>query len=275
VAGFHEAGVIGLARPYVQGTSLATIIRERIAVLRGKTLWKRHPLATVTTGEYIERILPVLSRVVEVVALLHEKNLIHGGLKPSNILIDDVGGVWLTDWGFAHLVSPWGAFRLGARFRSSLTESWETVSPDLRPAAPGFVSPEEWSGATEPDLAIDVFSLGVTLYQSLTLALPYGPSAISTRRPPSPAPSAKAPAIPASLDPILLKALHTNRAQRYSSAVELWRDWKQALSDLRRGPPPTASKPTPARTFSALRSWIVRRFKDILRATWFRSRSGS
>src|SRR5205085_10049875 len=84
-----------------------------------------------------------------------------------------------------------------------------------------------------------LFSLGATLYQALTLELPYGragarPTAASPVRP-----SRRQPLLPPGLDPVLLKALAVRREDRFVSAEALQDDWRR----VRQGLPPRTRLP--------------------------------
>lgn len=77
--------------------------------------------------------------------------VLHGDLKPSNIMLDTTGRVWLIDFGLARHI---------AMRPSSLP------APDALVGSSGFTAPEQWRGQPEP--RSDIFSLGATLYTLLT-----------------------------------------------------------------------------------------------------------
>ena len=107
--------------------------------------------------------LKIAYRVADTMALAHARGILHRDLKPSNVMLvgDDVdSAVKLLDFGVARAV---GAMKLAVTVESAIIGS------------PGFMSPEAATGLAV-DGRTDVFSLGVTLYQMLTGALPFAPA---------------------------------------------------------------------------------------------------
>jgi eukaryotic-like serine/threonine-protein kinase len=209
-------GVPVLVMPFVEGRDLARILAERKAATEAPRPSGRRRDAHADR-EYLESVLPLLDQVVAAVAALHQAGVIHRDIKPSNILVDARGDVRLTDFGLA---------RLG--------QSPQMTAPGAAMGTPGFMSPEQWDGREDVDFRADVFGLGATLYQVLTLALPYGLARPGKDAPPARRPRASQPALPAGLDAVILKALEPDRRDRYASADVLREDWRQ----VRAGRPP-------------------------------------
>jgi serine/threonine protein kinase len=89
----------------------------------------------------------------------HEAGVVHRDVKPGNILVTPEGQAVVTDFGLARDES-------GAA--STLTESGDLLG------TPAYMSPEQVSGRRLPmDRRTDVWSLGVTLYECLTLRRPF------------------------------------------------------------------------------------------------------
>jgi serine/threonine protein kinase len=133
----------------------------------------------------------------------HRRSVIHGDVKPANILITSENRVKLTDFGMARLASHQGA-----------------DSPLL--GTPAYWCPEQIHGRAQ-DARSDLFSLGVVLYEMLTGISPFAGDSLqsvcnhilsSTPLPPS----RSNPSIPTSLDDIVASCLAKDPQQRIASA---------------------------------------------------------
>jgi serine/threonine protein kinase/lipopolysaccharide biosynthesis regulator YciM len=150
----------------------------------------------------------------------HEQGVVHRDVKPANLLIDAKGHLWVTDFGLAH-----------CQTEASLTLSGDLVGT-LR-----YMSPEQALGKRLPvDHRTDVFSLGATLYELLTLRPAFDGRdraeilrqiACDDPRPPR----RWDRAIPAELETIVLKALEKAPDGRYATAQELADDLRRWLED--------------------------------------------
>jgi serine/threonine-protein kinase len=151
----------------------------------------------------------VLDRAIDALMRLHQADVLHRDIKPSNILVDQHGDVWLTDFGLS-------------RFSGHAAAWAGTVG------TPGYMSPEQWDDQADVDGRADVFSLGVTAYQALTLELPYARKRITARTAVPAPPSKRNPLVTERLDAVIAKAIHPDRTQRYQSAAELKEAWERA-----------------------------------------------
>src|SRR5438876_5215655 len=140
----------------------------------------------------------------------HAQGVVHRDIKPSNLLVDARGDVWIADFGLARLGSDAGLTMTG------------DVMGTLR-----YMSPEQaLAKRTLIDQRTDIYSLGATLYELLTLE-PAFPGrdrqevlrqiAFEEPRPPRQLNSA----LPMELETIVLKAMAKNREERYETAQEL------------------------------------------------------
>jgi eukaryotic-like serine/threonine-protein kinase len=152
----------------------------------------------------------------------HAAGLVHSDVKPANILSDPVTGrAKVGDFGLARLQTGTpGISREG-----------------LLAGTPAYLSPEQARGETKPDPRSDIYSLGVTLYESLTGEPPFRgePHRIIDQvlndepRPPR----VFNDAVPRDLETICLKAMNKDASRRYTSAV----DFADDLHHFLRGEP--------------------------------------
>lgn len=210
-----------LVMPLVRGSDLGRILRDRAALRAGREVGRMHAWARLDDRQYFEQVLPVLDLVVSAVAALHREGVLHRDIKPSNVLIDEWGKPWLSDFGLARLEE----------------EGAGTVTGQGM-GTPGYMSPEQSAGAKDLDYRADLFGLGATLYQALTLELPYGKGRVKEHGPAPVAPSRRQPLLARDFDTVLLKSLERNRNDRYGSAIELQEDWQR----VRQGQLPRARR---------------------------------
>ncbi|MGE0709307.1 MAG: protein kinase [Planctomycetota bacterium] len=165
--------------------------------------------------------------VARAVAHAHERGVVHRDLKPDNVLVDAAGRARVTDFGLA--------WQEGA---DSLTASGATLG------TPHYMAPELLGlveGAAR-DPRVDVWSLGVLLYQALCLRLPFQAATMlelmsRVARPPE-APSREVAGLPGALETVCLRALRLQPGQRFADAGELAR----ALDVARASPPAPSSR---------------------------------
>jgi serine/threonine protein kinase/tetratricopeptide (TPR) repeat protein len=150
----------------------------------------------------------------------HQLGIVHRDIKPGNLLVDVRGNLWVTDFGLAHCQSQAG-----------LTMTGDLVGT-LR-----YMSPEQALAKRVPiDHRTDIYSLGATLYELLTLAPVFSGGdreellrQIAFEEPRKPRRLNKA--IPPELETIVLKALEKNPAERYATAQDLADDLGRWLKD--------------------------------------------
>ena len=150
----------------------------------------------------------------------HANDVLHRDVKPSNLLIDEKGHLWITDFGLARISGG-----------LDLTQTGEALG------TPRYMSPEQALGRRAPlDGRTDIYSLGATLYEILTLASPFPGDdrldlcAGSPQEEPIP-PRKIDPRIPVDLETIVLKAMAKAPADRYATAAELAADLGRFLDD--------------------------------------------
>ncbi|VTU02289.1 serine threonine protein kinase : Protein kinase family protein OS=Singulisphaera acidiphila (strain ATCC BAA-1392 / DSM 18658 / VKM B-2454 / MOB10) GN=Sinac_2100 PE=3 SV=1: Pkinase_Tyr [Gemmataceae bacterium] len=147
----------------------------------------------------------------------HRQGVLHRDVKPANLLLDPSGRVWVADFGLAKLVQSEG-----------LTASGEILGT-LQ-----YLPPESLGGAA--DERSDVYGLGATLYELLTLEAPYhtdSPAQLLKQLADADpvAPRQLNPAIPRDLETIVMKAMARDPGRRYATARDLARDLEAFLDD--------------------------------------------
>ena len=148
----------------------------------------------------------------------HHLGILHRDVKPANLLLDLTGSIWVTDFGLAKMESQ----------DHSITRSGEFIGT-LR-----YVAPEQLHG--KADARSDVYSLGLTLFELLTLQPAFADEPLGqimqrrTRELPR-KPRAINPMIPRDLETITLKACATDPAHRYQSAAEFAADLRRFVED--------------------------------------------
>ncbi|MGD8850077.1 MAG: serine/threonine-protein kinase, partial [Anaerolineales bacterium] len=161
----------------------------------------------------------IVRQIAEALQYAHDMDLVHRDVKPSNILLDEEGNAWLSDFGTARVLDA----------TANLTGSSLIGTPQ-------YMSPEQARGDPVTPLA-DVYALGVVLYQMSTGKLPFNaesPLAIAMKHAsePLPHPNAINPNLPEAISYVLIKALEKRPEDRYPSAIALSEAFQAALDDV-------------------------------------------
>jgi eukaryotic-like serine/threonine-protein kinase len=225
-----EAGVHYYAMQLIDGITLAELIAELGRMKEGRAAPAEAGRVTATSSirSSISTDSPAFSReaaklgVQAALALdhAHENGVLHRDIKPSNLMIDGTGHLWVADFGLA-------------RFQ---TDASLTVSGDILGTL-RYMSPEQALGNRGVvDQRTDVYSLGATLYELITLAPAFEGSnrqdllrKIAQDEPRRP--RALRPEVPLDLETIVLKAMAKDPASRYPTAGELALDLERFLDD--------------------------------------------
>lgn len=222
------------AMQFIEGHSLEEL-RKEIARLRqaGESLAQssishllgssEHSRSSASGGSehaqfraYTKSVARIGMEIADALAYAHAREIIHRDVKPSNLILDQQGTVWLTDFGLAKTVD------------SDLTATGDVLGT-IR-----YLAPEGFKG--KADQQSDIYALGVTLFEMLTLRSPFDASnraqlmqQIVDHEPKRPRDIDER--IPVDLETILLKAIDKNPAKRYSSAEQFGEDLRRFTAD--------------------------------------------
>ena len=218
-------GYTYLAMQLVEGFPLSNLLARRRAWLAGPAPADLHRLAVLPEAEYVREIVRLLIRVARALEHAHLHDIVHRDVKPSNILIEreDEERVYLSDFGLARDLND---------LSTSQSSSWVGTLP--------YMGPEKLLGARVVDeIRCDVFALGVTLFEAVTLARPielpetmsgFAAAALLATALPR-RPRALKPRLPKDLEAVILKAIDRNPALRYPRAGELADDLDRFLNN--------------------------------------------
>jgi hypothetical protein len=189
---------------------------------------KALPGACSPTGtQYFRTVAGLGIQAAEALHAAHEHGVVHRDVKPSNLLLDGDGKLWVTDFGLARCQTD-----------ATLTRTGDLMGT-LR-----YMSPEQATGQSALiDHRTDVYSLGVTLYELLGLepAFPAddGPALLRRIETCEPRPLRQLqPRLPADLETVVSKAMAKRREDRYATARELAEDLQRVLDGK-----PTVARP--------------------------------
>src|SRR5580704_15946525 len=183
--GIEDGNVAYLVMEYVPGKTLQQVLAESTG-----------PMPVARACAWISDLAGALHRA-------HRSGVIHGDIKPANILVTEDGKVKLSDFGIA-------------RFATQVSGSGKMMG------TPAYLSPEQILGEPQ-NTRSDMFSLGIVLYQMVTGVAPFDGSSVSAvcaqilQAEPVP-PSQRNPLVPSELDRIILRCLAKSSADRYPSA---------------------------------------------------------
>jgi eukaryotic-like serine/threonine-protein kinase len=194
------------AMRFVDGCSLAALIQEARSGLSTSILGHREAAGLVL-------------QAAEALAHAHELGILHRDIKPANLLLESTGHLWVADFGLARFLDG-----------GDLTQTGDVIGT-LR-----YLSPEQARGHRPVDPRADVYSLGATLYELMTLQPVFDGQdrqellrRITFVEPTAPRRLDRT--IPRNLETILLTAIAKESDSRYVSAREFADDLRRFIED--------------------------------------------
>ncbi len=160
------------------------------------------PLLLKECARIMERLCPALDQA-------HLRGIIHRDLKPGNILFDQYGEAFLSDFGIA-----------------KITETTAALTGSAVIGTPAYMSPEQAYGDKDIDGRSDIYSLGVILFEMLTGSAPYEadtPMGVAMKHILDPVPSILhvKPDLPEDLEYVIGRALAKDPVNRFQTAGEM------------------------------------------------------
>jgi serine/threonine protein kinase/tetratricopeptide (TPR) repeat protein len=236
-------GVQYYAMQFIEGWSLAAVIKDLRAWNDGppepsgsssetRPASVLGPSSSPTGSNRRKGFFDALARLGSQAAVAldhaHGLGIVHRDIKPANLMIDGRGDLWVTDFGLARVPGDLDLTRSG-----DLLGTLRYMSPEQSQARRGVV-----------DQRTDIYALGVTLYEALTLRPAFDGRdreellrQIALDEPPPP--RRVNPSVPRDLETIVLKAMAKDPSSRYATAREMADD----LDRFRQDQPVLARRP--------------------------------
>jgi serine/threonine protein kinase/WD40 repeat protein len=267
----HTAGRSGpwlyYVMPLIEGATLAELVRRGRAQAKNNVplpdltslaagpdagAWELPANAVVTLGPaYLRSVVEVVVEAAEAIEYAHREGVWHLDLKPANLMLDTGGHSWVIDFGVAHR---------SASSEDDAPDVANVATVETTPASGAtiatvggtqfltlaYAAPERWRG--DADARSDVWGLGATLYELLTLRRPFPTDDAATlaeavaHRDPLPANKLTA-GLPRDLAAVCTKALAKDPASRYQSAGAFAADlrhWQDGVETSARAWSPVA-----------------------------------
>jgi serine/threonine-protein kinase len=164
-----------------------------------------------------EEVVKISVRLAPALDIAHARGIIHRDLKPGNILFDQYGNSFLSDFGIARL-----------------TGSSSTLTGSAILGTPAYMSPEQVQGEKAIDGRSDIYAFGVIVFQMLTGQMPYHsdtPAKVMMMHILDPIPqlSELDPTLPDGFDKVIEKAMAKDPDERYDTSHKMAADLEVAL----------------------------------------------
>lgn len=106
----------------------------------------------------LDEVARLLTQIADALDYAHRQRVVHRDIKPGNILLDEQGNVFVSDFGIAHM--------MGGADKTLTATGWQ-------PGTPEYMAPEQARGERTVGPAADIYSLGVLAYEMVTGQVPY------------------------------------------------------------------------------------------------------
>jgi serine/threonine protein kinase/formylglycine-generating enzyme required for sulfatase activity len=229
ICGIHEFGQVDgipfIAMQFIAGSPLSDMIadaRTRGGMDASGQIRSEADSGTSLTGkDAMQDVLVIIEKAARALHAAHEVGLLHRDIKPANIMIAADGHPVILDFGLARDMSDQG---------HTLTESGQALG------TPAYMSAEQILGQRSAvDRRTDVYALGVTLYECLTLHRPFEADGFERlyheilQGAPI-GPRKHNPRIPQDLGTVIEVAMDRQPERRYATALELAEDLRRVRS---------------------------------------------
>jgi eukaryotic-like serine/threonine-protein kinase len=201
----------------------------------------------------IDEVLGYMDRLLEVLELAHEKQIVHRDIKPSNIFLTKEGVLKVLDFGIARILDEHGA--------ATATKTGQMIG------TPAFMPPEQaLSKPKEIDKQTDLWAVGATMFTLLSGELVHIAESSSEHLVKAATLHARSvarvlPGVPANVETLIGRALRFDKKERWASATEMRKElWRVRLDPGR--PIGTTSSPPPCYPSSNFPTVVGKRDSD-------------
>jgi eukaryotic-like serine/threonine-protein kinase len=205
----EDDGIHYFAMQLIEGIPLSEIRSE------GEGEGTTHPEFLAAFRHDFRWMASLAAQVADALSYAHQHGVLHRDVKPSNLLLDRRGEVWITDFGLAKMTE-----------RQDLTQTGDLVG------TLSYMAPEQLEGKS--DARTDIYGLGLTLFELVTGKPAFPPTESlmeRLQRHRFPMPRSLRGDVPRDLETIILKATAQDPAARYETAADLAEDLRRFVED--------------------------------------------
>ena len=244
----EHPGTVRVLDDDVDQNGVAFLVLE---LLEGETLEERR----VRLGGrlVVDEVLGYMDRLLEVLELAHDKNIVHRDIKPSNLFLTKDGVLKVLDFGIARMLDEHGA--------ATATKTGQMIG------TPAFMPPEQaLSKPKEIDKQTDLWAVGATMFTLLSGELVHVAESSSEHLVKAATMQARSvarvlPGVPANVEVLVSRAMRFEKKDRWASSTEMRRElWRVRLDPGR--PVGTTSAPPPRNPSSAFPTLVGKRDSD-------------